>query len=435
MVVYPVLRKTLLPLLRWRIREIQGLENLPTEGGYILAANHQSWIDSAILAGAVYRNITKSLRFVAQSSKYRMFGGIPINEYDKSKVLDIALGYLQGGHPIAIFPEGNSNKNPELRSGKTGAARLALRSGAPVIPVGIQGVQGVKAWQAILWFKMFWKPCRVVIGKPVVFSKTDLTGEDSEALQHVTHEIMRHISEVSGKAYQPGSPFQQLEPSKMFLEKVLWGLFLPLLRWRVRVGGTENVPASGGFIVAGNHSSYFDPAAVMIAVMRAGRPRPFFLTKESIARVWRKILGRNAWQALGMLPIDNHDKSKVLQSAVDHLHAGGVVGIFPEGTRNKPKLNPQWETTLLKGRTGVARLVVATNVPVIPAAIRAPRGHGLGETLVSVLKFWKPVYVTFGAPVEIPLQVSTEPTKAELELITKNVMTAVAAMTGLKYPY
>ncbi len=435
MAVYRVLGKTLLPILRWRIREVQGLENLPTSGGYILAANHQSWIDSPILAGAVYRQLTKSLRFVAQSSKYRLFGGIPINEYDKSKVLDIALGYLQVGHPIAIFPEGNSNKNPELRSGRTGAARLALRTGTPVIPVGIQGTQGVKAWQAVLWFMRWWRPCRIVIGQPVTFAKKDLTGNDDAELQRVTKEIMRRISDVSGKPYNPESPFQRLEPSKVFLERIIWGVVYPLLRWRVRVGGAEHLPSQGPFIVAGNHSSYFDPAAVMMAVMKSGRPRPFYLTKESIARVWRTLLGRNAWQALGMLPIDNRDKSKVVQSAVKHLQTGGVVGLFPEGTRNKPSLNPDWATTMLKGRTGVARLVTATHAPVIPAAIRAPGGHGLGETVMNVLKFWKPVYVTFGPAVEFPNFPTGEPTKEELAAMTRTVMQRLASMTGLKYPY
>lgn len=435
MAVYRVLGFTLLPLLRWRIREIQGLDNLPMSGGYILAANHQSWIDSGILAGAVYRKLTKSLRYVAQSSKYQFLGGIPINEYDKSKVLDIALGYLQVGHPIAIFPEGNSNKNPELRSGKTGAARLALQSGLPVVPVGIQGVQGVKAWQAMLWYLMWWKPCRVIIGQPVSFSKTVLTGQDETELQAVTTEIMNQISDVSGKPYNPESPFYHLEPTRGFLEKIVWTVIFPLLRWRVRIGGAEYLPATGPFIVAGNHSSYFDPAAVMIAVMKSGRPRPFFLTKESIARVWRKLLGRNAWQGLGMLPIDNQDKTKVVASAIEHLNAGGVVGLFPEGTRNKPKINPDWETTLLKGRTGVARLVAATRAPVIPVAIRAPRGHGLTETIANVLKFWKPVYVTFGPSIEWQRTPPSEPTKEELESMTTVVMLRLAAMTGMKYPY
>ena len=80
MPAYRVLGVTLLPLFHWRITEITGLEYLPHDAGYILAANHQSWIDSAILAGAVYHQLNRSLRFVAQSSKYRLFGGIPINE-------------------------------------------------------------------------------------------------------------------------------------------------------------------------------------------------------------------------------------------------------------------------------------------------------------------------------------------------------------------
>lgn len=435
MAVYRVLGFSLLPLLRFRIREISGLENLPREGGYILASNHQSWIDSGILAGAVYRHLDKSLRFIAQSSKYRFLGGIPINEYDKSKVIDIALGYLHVGHPIVIFPEGNSNKNPELRSGKTGAARLALRSGAPVVPVGIQGVSGVKAWQAALWFLAWWKPCRVIIGPPMSFPVYELTGADDTRLQDVTHDIMRQISAVSGKPYNPARTFQKFEPSKVFLERMIWGVCYPLLRWRVRIGGLDQLPAAGPFVVAGNHSSYFDAAAVVIAVLRAGRPRPFFLTKESIAKKWRVFLGRNAWQALGMLPIDNAAKSKVVQTAIDHLRQGGVVGLFPEGTRNKPKLNPDWQTTMLKGHTGVARLVMATGAPVVPIAIRSPRGIGLGETFMNILKFWRPVWVTFGQPIVFSGTPSDAATKEDLERITGEVMRRIAAMTGMKYPY
>ncbi len=435
MTVYRVLGFTLLPLFRWRIREISGLENLPREGGYILAGNHQSWIDSGILAGAVYRQLNKSLRFVAQSSKYRVLGGIPINEYDKNKVIDIALGYLHVGHPVVIFPEGNSNKNPELRSGKTGAARLALRSGAPVIPVGIQGVSGVKAWQAALWFLAWWKPCRVNIGRPIRFDQMELRGADDQRLQDVTHEIMNNISLVSGKPYNPERTFQSLEPSKVFLERIIWGLIYPLLRWRVKIGGADELPAHGPFIVAGNHSSYFDPAAVIMAVMRTGRPRPFYLTKESIANVWKKLLGKNAWQALGMLPIDNADKTKVVQSAINHLHQGGVVGVFPEGTRNKPRLNPEWETTLLKGHTGAARMVVTTGAPVVPVAIRAPGGHGLSETMMNILKFWRPVWVTFGQPIVFSSTPAPAASKEDLDRITREIMLRISAMTGLKYPY
>jgi len=81
---YRVLGHSLLPLIRWRIDEVEGLENLPA-GGFILVANHQSWSDSAIAAAAIHRNINKSIRFIAQSSKWRFLGGIPINEYDNGR--------------------------------------------------------------------------------------------------------------------------------------------------------------------------------------------------------------------------------------------------------------------------------------------------------------------------------------------------------------
>src|SRR5690242_9453854 len=94
---YRLLGFTLLPIIRWRIRSVTGLEHLPTSSGYIIAANHQSWIDSAIVGGALYRHIRLSLRVVAQSSKYRFLGGVPIDEYDKSRVIDIVYGYLKAG--------------------------------------------------------------------------------------------------------------------------------------------------------------------------------------------------------------------------------------------------------------------------------------------------------------------------------------------------
>lgn len=431
---YRVLAYTILPLMRARIWHIEGMENIPP-GGCILVANHQSWIDSPILAGAVYKNISKSLRFIAQSSKYHSVGGIPINEYNKASVIDIADGYLESGHPVVIFPEGNSNKNPELRSGKTGAARLALRSGLPVVPIGMHGTRGVKVWWALLWFFSLWRPCRVTIGVPIHFEKITLNGRDGERLQEVTNAIMNAISAVSGKPFNPDTARYQIEPSKVFIERIVWGWLYPLLKWRIHVAGADNLPMKGPYIIVGNHTSYFDPGAVVMAALKSGRPRPFFMTKDAISKTWRKLLGRNAWQGLGMLPIDNTDKSKVVQSAIDHLKRGGVVGLFPEGTRNKPKLNPDWQTTMLKGRTGIARLVAASGAPVIPAAIRSPRGQGIIETLGNVFKFWKPIWVTFGAPVNFDQLPTSDPTKEDLERLTKQVMLRLSEMTGMKYPY
>ncbi|MBI3573161.1 MAG: 1-acyl-sn-glycerol-3-phosphate acyltransferase [Candidatus Kerfeldbacteria bacterium] len=167
---YHVLNLTLLPLLRARIRRIEGREHLPSEGGFIIVANHQSWIDSGIIGGALYRSIRKSLRFIAQTGKYHFLGGIPIAEYERRRVLEVTLGYLRAGHPAVIFPEGNSNPEPALRPGRTGAARLALMSGLPVVPVG-------------------------------VFPKHEELPEDRHLLYTVTGQIMVAISQLCGKPY------------------------------------------------------------------------------------------------------------------------------------------------------------------------------------------------------------------------------------------
>lgn len=428
---YRVLGLTLLPLLRARISDVEGAEHLPRDGRYILVANHQSWIDSPILAAAVYQHLAKSLRFVAQSSKYRMLGGIPINEYDPASVLDVASGYLSAGHPIAIFPEGNSNPKSELRLGKTGAARLALYAGVPVIPVGIQGTAGVFAGAALVWLLSWWRPCRVVIGPPLQFEKIETSALTKERLEMTTSTIMSGISNVSGKPYNASLGRQPRGAS--ILQKILHRVVMPVLRFRVRATGVDHLPLSGPFIIAGNHSSYFDPGSVMIAVFNARHIQPFFLTKGAIAQAWKRLLGPEAWNALGMLPIDTQDKSKVLRTAVSHLRRGGVVGIFPEGTRNKPALNPDWETTMLKSKTGAARLALETGMPVVPAALFSPAGIGIAQTIVQVLQFWKPVRIIFGPPMTFPTV--SDPTREKLDEVTRQIMQHIGALRGLAYPY
>lgn len=431
---YRVLAFTILPILRWRIQRVDGLEHVPP-GGFIAVANHQSWIDSAIVGGALYRYIDKALRFVAQSSKYHSLGGIPINEYNKASIIDIAEGYLRAGHPVVIFPEGNSNTNPELRGGKTGAARLALRTGLPVVPIGIQGTRGVKAWQAALWFFRFWKPCRVTIGKPLTFSVAPLTGHDTDLLLKTTETIMFGISELSTKRYAAHQPAPNLMPNPSFLSWLLWRVLGPLFGWRIRVEGMEYVPLRGAYIVAANHGSYFDAPALSIAIHRARRIYLQYPTKPTVASAFRRLVGQKGLTTIGMVPIDPCNRATVLDPVIAHLQAGGPVGIFPEGTRNKLVLNERWRTEMLKGKTGVARLALATHVDVIPAGIIAPEGASLFRTFVNVLKFWKPIHVRFGPPVRFSTLPTGEPTKEDLTAMIRQVMVRIGELCGLAYPY
>ncbi len=431
---YPSLRWWILPFLRSRIWTVRGLDNLPNEGGFILVANHQSWLDSALLASAIYRRLKKPLKFVSQSTKWNAFGALPIQQHDKAHVIDVALGFLNAGYPIVVFPEGNSNKNPELRTGKTGAARLALRSGLPVVPVGIHGTRGVRAWRAMIWFFSLLYPCHIEIGQPIRFPKTELQEHQTELLQQTTDQIMAQISTLSGKPVPGQGPALGQRGLLWF---ILWRLIRPLVQWRVRIAGAEYLPTSGPFIVAGNHASYFDAPAMALAVFHITGLQPMFPTKATVAATFERIAGRGGLNTLGMLALDATDKSKVLSPAIDHLRHGGVIGIFPEGTRNKPSLNPNWQTDLLKGKTGAARLVIATGATIIPAAIKAPRGLSILESIIKGLLPWNFLRVTFGPAVSfdhVPVSLDSA-TKDDLDRLTKDVMLPIGRLAGQTYPH
>jgi len=125
--------------------------------------------------------------------------------------------------------------------------------------------------------------------------------------------------------------------------------------------GQEHIPRTGGVIVAGNHLSYADWAAMALFVHQAGR-YPAFLIKSSAFNV--KVLG-SFLHACGQLPVNrgSTDAALVLQEAENALAQGECVIIYPEGTATRDPA--QWP---MVAKTGVARMALATGIPVIPLA-------------------------------------------------------------------
>ena len=141
--LYPVARPVLLPVFHaaWRIR-LEGREHLPAEGPAILCPNHTSVIDSFLLPAVLPRRIT----FVGKAEYldswktrhlFPALGMIPIDRRGgdaAQRALDAAAEVLTRGELFGIYPEGTRSRDGVLRRGRTGAARLALRTGAPLIP-------------------------------------------------------------------------------------------------------------------------------------------------------------------------------------------------------------------------------------------------------------------------------------------------------------
>src|SRR5512133_2882250 len=127
--------------------KVEGRENLPKRGPVILASNHRSFLDSIFIPLVVRRRVT----FVAKAEYFddkrvawffRGVGQIPIRREGGSaseRALQSATEVLEAGGVFGIYPEGTRTRDGKLHKGKTGVARLALATGAPIVPVGLVG--------------------------------------------------------------------------------------------------------------------------------------------------------------------------------------------------------------------------------------------------------------------------------------------------------
>jgi 1-acyl-sn-glycerol-3-phosphate acyltransferase len=192
----------------------------------------------------------------------------------------------------------------------------------------------------------------------------------------------------------------------------------PLIRclYRLDVVGRENVPEDGAVILASNHQSFIDSVFIPLVVGR----RVTFVAKAEYFENWR-----TAWifKALGQIPIKRGAGSsteRALASAREVLLAGGVLGIYPEGTRSP-------DGRLYKGHSGVARLALSCQAAVVPVALSGTAAvQPIGTRFPRILR---PVSVRIGTPLRWP---ATEEAgnHASLRRVTEEVMVAVAELSG-----
>jgi 1-acyl-sn-glycerol-3-phosphate acyltransferase len=168
------------PLVRilFRVRVV-GVEHVPLTGPAILAFNHVSALDGPVLAIELARHIKRESRFLVAAEFFRRrlvgwilrrFDQIPVHrgEGDRSAI-DAALTAVKDGAVLAIAPEGTVNQDPlALNRIRSGAARVALPTGAPVIPVGLWGTQSRWPKSGLTWRRP-WRPAlALVFGEPML---------------------------------------------------------------------------------------------------------------------------------------------------------------------------------------------------------------------------------------------------------------------------
>ena len=206
--LYPTFRAVLRPAVRafWK-PTVVGIENIPETGPALLAANHISVLDSVFMIPTLPRRITyigKAEYLDSWKTKYffQGLGAIPVNRAGgdaAAAALDAAADVLLAGGLFGIFPEGTRTRDGYLHKGKTGVARLSFRTGAPVIPMGLRGLDNIQPPDAK--FPRPFRTWEVRIGEPIHPDRHGGDLNDNQALRAMTDEIMYEICELSGQTY------------------------------------------------------------------------------------------------------------------------------------------------------------------------------------------------------------------------------------------
>ena len=210
---YPIVRGAAEPVLRqvFSTHPI-GLEHVPRKGPAIITPNHLGLVDPLFVALAVPRQIIfigKAEYWDAWQSRWLMeiAGGIPVDRDDSVKAhgsLQAGTEVLQRGDLLCLFPEGTRSPDGRLFKGKTGAARMALEVGCPIIPCGLTGTEKVLPKGAT-----FPKRTRVNVRFGAPRHVPEEAHEDAHLLRVFTDELMQDIAKLSGQTYRHRYSYQK----------------------------------------------------------------------------------------------------------------------------------------------------------------------------------------------------------------------------------
>jgi 1-acyl-sn-glycerol-3-phosphate acyltransferase len=204
LVVSPVLRAYFRPT-------VTGAEHVPRTGAGIVAANHLSASDEVFTPITARRQVVyfaKAEYFTGSGFRGRLtawlfteFGLVPVdreNPRAAASTIDVGADLLAAGKLLGIYPEGTRSPDGRLHRFRTGIARLALRSGAPVIPVGLVGTDRVLPAGEQRWRRA---PCEVHYGQPLDFSGRSEDERSARALREVTETVRAAVQALSGQEY------------------------------------------------------------------------------------------------------------------------------------------------------------------------------------------------------------------------------------------
>ncbi len=210
--LYRTLELTVAPALRAVYRpHVTGLANVPRSGPVIIAGNHVSFADEILTPLAARRQVfyfakaeyfnSPGLRGRAMGAFFGGLGQVPVERGDTRSAaasVDVGVDVLREGKALGIYPEGTRSPDGRLHKFRTGVARLAIRSAAPVVPVGLVGTRHVQPPGSKRWHRM---PVEVHFGAALDFIGREADERSARKLRAITEEIREAVQMLSGQEY------------------------------------------------------------------------------------------------------------------------------------------------------------------------------------------------------------------------------------------
>ncbi|MBF0298318.1 MAG: 1-acyl-sn-glycerol-3-phosphate acyltransferase [Oligoflexia bacterium] len=205
----PIAEKIIVPIIHTWIKDIHGLENVPKNKNFILAPNHASYIEHPLLAATLVPYLNKKIHFLAKKEHFtgkgqylwhmlwnKYIGYIPVDRSDANDALITAREILAKGEVLVTYPEGTRSLDGKLQKGKTGIARLLLKTKLPVIPVGLNGT-----FEILPKGKNIprLRKATISFGKALEFSEYYNSDVSYLQLREITDKIMKEISVLISK--------------------------------------------------------------------------------------------------------------------------------------------------------------------------------------------------------------------------------------------
>jgi 1-acyl-sn-glycerol-3-phosphate acyltransferase len=399
--------------LLWNFKAEYPNKNMfPEYGPGIVVSNHQSHLDPFFLGAACHRRI----RYMSKLDNFKtpiaktLFTNLGAFKLDRDNP---ALGWIQakeiikGGEWVGIFPEGTRSKEGELGQFKTGAVRLAIETGVPIVPMAVLGSE-----HALAKGQLLMKPTQVKVrvGDPLYYDKYDINKMSYEDIRRLTNELRTIVFELREGTYgktaeelAEAPPEKEKESSfniKRFfkdfgmgflwtLDDIWYGSLRALEEFHLRepfqkfvytisgeivhnwsqlmipykvIDFEKYIPKEGPAVLCATHNSEWDVILLATSIIH-NKPRRIIyqmskqtLFKFPIVNAW--IRNHHAFPLKrGMHDVDSFNYAKYL------LDQGHLVCVYPEGTTNPGN------GELLEGHTGAMRLAIEKQVPIILVAI------------------------------------------------------------------